>query len=220
MFDGIARRYDLLNRLLSLGVDRRWRARAVRLLGDRPGRVLDVACGTGDLSLSLSRRGALVTGVDLSENMLRVARAKSIARRLPVTFLQGDAERLDFPPDSFDAVTVAFGVRNFEHPDACLAEFYRVLRPGGRLVILEFSTPTRFPVAPLYRLYFARLLPLIGGLASGDRPAYAYLPATVYAFPPPPRFLSIIRSAGFDDPAVASLSLGIAALYSARKPRG
>jgi demethylmenaquinone methyltransferase/2-methoxy-6-polyprenyl-1,4-benzoquinol methylase len=220
MFDGIARRYDLLNRLLSCGIDRRWRTRAARLLDGKPARVLDLACGTGDLALVIASRAAEVTGVDLSGNMLEIARAKAAARGLDgrVTFRRGDAERLDFPANHFDAVTVAFGARNFEHLDRALREILRVLRPGGKLVILEFSTPTLPLVAGLYRFYFTRLLPVIGGLISGDRAAYAYLPASVRAFPSGERFLSILRAGGFIATAARPLSLGIATLYTAVAP--
>ncbi|MDR2414512.1 MAG: bifunctional demethylmenaquinone methyltransferase/2-methoxy-6-polyprenyl-1,4-benzoquinol methylase UbiE [Odoribacteraceae bacterium] len=220
MFDAIARRYDLLNHLLSCGVDRRWRARAVRLLGDAPGRVLDIACGTGDLSLASARRGARVVGVDISENMLEIARAKLLDRGLSdrVTFQCGDAESLAFPDASFDAVTIAFGARNFEHLDRALREILRVLRPGGRLIILEFSTPTAPFVAGLYRFYFTRVLPFLGGLLSGDRAAYAYLPSSVLAFPSGARFLSILDSSGFTSASARPLTFGIATLYTAIAP--
>jgi demethylmenaquinone methyltransferase/2-methoxy-6-polyprenyl-1,4-benzoquinol methylase len=224
MFDGIAPRYDLLNHLLSWGIDRRWRAKAVRLLdGEHTGQVLDVACGTGDFAIAAARRGVRhVTGVDISGNMLAVAREKARARRLEgrLTFREGDAERLDFPEESFDAVTVAFGARNFEHLEQGLAEIHRVLRPGGRVIILEFSTPARFPVKQLYRFYFTRLLPLVGGLLSGNRAAYAYLPASVYPFPSGERFLDLLRAAGFACPVARPLTAGIATLYSAAKPGG
>jgi demethylmenaquinone methyltransferase/2-methoxy-6-polyprenyl-1,4-benzoquinol methylase len=222
MFDGIAPRYDLLNHLLSCGVDRCWRARAARCLdkGERQ-RVLDVACGTGDFAITIARRGAgRVTGVDISEKMLDVAREKAHAKRLDgrVTFQRGDAENLQFPDEAFDAVTVAFGARNFERLEQALAELARVTRPGGRLVILEFSVPGRFPVKQLYRFYFTRLLPLVGGLVSGRRDAYEYLPASVYPFPHGERFLDLLRTAGFTRATAHPLSFGIAALYTAEKP--
>ncbi|MDR2131274.1 MAG: bifunctional demethylmenaquinone methyltransferase/2-methoxy-6-polyprenyl-1,4-benzoquinol methylase UbiE [Odoribacteraceae bacterium] len=222
MFNRIAKRYDLLNHVLSFGIDRRWRAKATREVGEQAARVLDVACGTGDFSLALLRRGAReVVGMDISENMLEVARVKARKRGVPeerVTFLAGDAEATGLPGASFDAVTVAFGVRNFERLERSVREFYRVLRPGGRLVILEFAVPRRFPVRGVYRFYFTRVLPFVGGLISGDRAAYSYLPASVYAFPSGERFLAILRAGGFVSPVARSLTFGIVVLYSARKP--
>jgi demethylmenaquinone methyltransferase/2-methoxy-6-polyprenyl-1,4-benzoquinol methylase len=221
MFDGIAARYDLLNHLLSMGIDRRWRARAIRQLGDATGkRVLDVACGTGDLALAAARHGAArVVGVDISEKMLAVAGEKARARQPDgrVTFRHGDCECLDFPDGSFDAVTVAFGARNFEHLEQGLREIFRVIKPGGTVIILEFSTPARFPVKQLYRLYFTRLLPRVGGIISGNRGAYDYLPASVRAFPQGEHFLALLRAAGFTNLACQPLTFGIATLYTAAK---
>ncbi|MDR1415389.1 MAG: bifunctional demethylmenaquinone methyltransferase/2-methoxy-6-polyprenyl-1,4-benzoquinol methylase UbiE [Odoribacteraceae bacterium] len=220
MFNDIAPRYDLLNHLLSLGIDKRWRTLAARCLAKGAG-VLDVACGTGDFAITAARRGAArVTGVDISEKMLDVARAKARAKHLDhrVSFLQGDAEELHFPDGSFDAVTVAFGARNFERLDKALDEIARVTRPGGRLVILEFSVPERFPVKQLYRFYFTRLLPRVGGIISGRGDAYAYLPASVYPFPRGEKFLDILRAAGFHGATARPLSFGIATLYTAEKP--
>ena len=183
-------------------------------------RVLDVACGTGDFSIEALRHGVRqVVGVDISENMLAVAREKARDKGLEeqLEFLYGDSEQLTFPDENFDAVTVAFGVRNFEHLERGLREMCRVLRPGGRVVILEFSTPDRFPMKQLYRFYFKHILPRVGGLVSGDRGAYEYLPASVFAFPQGDRFLDIMRACGFRDVRRRPLTFGIATLYTGEK---
>ncbi len=221
MFNGIAPKYDLLNHLLSLGIDKAWRRKAMRELErGAKDRVLDVACGTGDFSIEALRHGVRqVVGVDISENMLAVAREKARDKGLEeqLEFLYGDSEQLTFPDENFDAVTVAFGVRNFEHLERGLREMCRVLRPGGRVVILEFSTPDRFPMKQLYRFYFKHILPRVGGLVSGDRGAYEYLPASVFAFPQGDRFLDIMRACGFRDVRRRPLTFGIATLYTGEK---
>ncbi|MDY4043482.1 MAG: bifunctional demethylmenaquinone methyltransferase/2-methoxy-6-polyprenyl-1,4-benzoquinol methylase UbiE [Marinifilaceae bacterium] len=221
MFNGIAPKYDLLNHLLSLGIDKAWRRKAMRELErGAKDRVLDVACGTGDFSIEALRHGVRqVVGVDISENMLAVAREKARDKGLEeqLEFLYGDSEQLTFPDENFDAVTVAFGVRNFEHLERGLREMCRVLRSGGRVVILEFSTPDRFPMKQLYRFYFKHILPRVGGLVSGDRGAYEYLPASVFAFPQGDRFLDIMRACGFRDVRRRPLTFGIATLYTGEK---
>lgn len=221
MFNGIAPKYDLLNHLLSLGIDKAWRRKAMRELErGAKDRVLDVACGTGDFSIEALRHGVRqVVGVDISENMLAVAREKARDKGLEeqLEFLYGDSEQLTSPDENFDAVTVAFGVRNFEHLERGLREMCRVLRPGGRVVILEFSTPDRFPMKQLYRFYFKHILPRVGGLVSGDRGAYEYLPASVFAFPQGDRFLDIMRACGFRDVRRRPLTFGIATLYTGEK---
>lgn len=221
MFNGIAPKYDLLNHLLSLGIDKAWRRKAMRELErGAKDRVLDVACGTGDFSIEALRHGVRqVVGVDISENMLAVAQEKARDKGLEeqLEFLYGDSEQLTFPDGNFDAVTVAFGVRNFEHLERGLREMCRVLRPGGRVVILEFSTPDRFPMKQLYRFYFKHILPRVGGLVSGDRGAYEYLPASVFAFPQGDRFLDIMRACGFRDVRRRPLTFGIATLYTGEK---
>lgn len=221
MFNGIAPKYDLLNHLLSLGIDKAWRRKAMRELErGAKDRVLDVACGTGDFSIEALRHGVRqVVGVDISENMLAVAREKARDKGLEeqLEFLYGDSEQLTFPDENFDVVTVAFGVRNFEHLERGLREMCRVLRPGGRVVILEFSTPDRFPMKQLYRFYFKHILPRVGGLVSGDRGAYEYLPASVFAFPQGDRFLDIMRACGFRDVRRCPLTFGIATLYTGEK---
>jgi len=221
MFNGIAPKYDLLNHLLSLGIDKWWRRRAMRVVGHgRAKFVLDVACGTGDFAMEALKHGVeRVTGVDISENMLEVAREKLQTRHMAgrLEFLYGDCERLPFPERMFDAVTVAFGVRNFEHLERGLAEMYRVLKPGGQVVILEFSRPARFPMKQLYRFYFKQILPWVGGVLSGDRQAYAYLPASVFAFPEGETFLKILSSVGFEQVSQQRFTCGIATLYVGKK---
>ncbi len=219
MFDSIAPRYDLLNHLLSAGIDRRWRSAAVRTLRDgAPARVLDVATGTADMAIALARKlpGAAVVGVDLSEGMLARGRQKASHASLcgRITLQKGDAAGLEFADGEFDAATVAFGVRNFADMEGGLREIRRVLRPGGRLAILEFSTPRNSFFRRLYRLYFLRALPGIGGAVSGDRRAYDYLPSSVERFPHPERFLEILAAAGFADCRARALTGGIVYLYT------
>ena len=218
MFDGIAPRYDLLNHTLSASIDRLWRRRVVRIVGRcRPGRILDVATGTGDLAIELARRipEAEVLAVDLSEGMLAVARRKVAQRGLSgrIDLEQGDAEHLFLADASVDAATVAFGVRNFGDLDRGLAELARTIKPGGKVVILEFSRPRNRVLRALYEFYTFRVLPRIGGLLSRDRRAYEYLPASVEEFPAPEEFLRIMTRAGFANCRARSLSCGIAQIY-------
>ena len=218
MFDSIAPRYDLLNRVLSLGIDQRWRTQAVRLLeADQPRRILDVATGTADLALKAEQvlHPRDVVGVDLSAEMLRVGREKIERRSLTpyITLEQADAEALPFPDDDFDAALVAFGVRNFEDLDAGLREIVRVLRPGGALVVLEFSHPRQTPIKQLYRFYSRRILPRIGGAISQNDGAYQYLPDSVAAFPDGPDFLAHMEAAGYRDLLWQPLTFGVASLY-------
>ena len=223
MFDGISGRYDLLNRLLSMGIDIRWRRVALRMLRERgiPGRVLDVATGTADLALALAADlpEAEVIGVDLSEGMLGVGRQKVERNglRARVRLEQADAENLPFEDGSFDAVTVAFGVRNFENLDKGLGELQRVLRPGGHLMVLEFSRPTSPLVKGLMNLYSRSLMPALGGWLSKDRAAYAYLPASVQVFPEGDAFEERLQRAGLQPLRQRRLSMGISSVYIARK---
>lgn len=218
MFDNIAPKYDLLNHTLSMNIDRLWRRRVVRIVR-RSGaqRVLDVATGTGDLAIDLARRirGVQVLGVDLSEKMLDVARAKVTARGLDerIVLDQGDAEHLPLADASVDAATVAFGVRNFGDLGAGLREMARTIKPGGKVVILEFSRPRNKLFRALYEWYSYKILPRIGGLISRDKRAYEYLPASVGEFPAPEKFMEMMRQAGFTSCRAKSQSFGIAQIY-------
>jgi demethylmenaquinone methyltransferase/2-methoxy-6-polyprenyl-1,4-benzoquinol methylase len=217
MFANISPRYDFLNHVLSANIDTRWRRLVVRKL--RPllkadGKVLDVGCGTGDLSLELfEKTTAHVTGVDFCGPMLRLAQKK--APQLP--FIEGDALRLPFADRSFDGLTVAFAVRNLSSVAAGLAEFQRVLAPGGWLAILEFSHPSVPLLRQLVRFYYWRLLPWIGGLISGSRSAYEYLPDSIAKFPDQQRLAGMMRAAGFDEVKFENLSGGVAALHLGRR---
>lgn len=211
--------YDLLNRILSLGFDQAWRRRAAALLP--AGRILDIACGTGDLALAgAARRGTRVYGTDILPEMLAKADLKNRVRRgagksAAAGWVASTGERLAFQAASFDAATIAFGIRNFVDRAEGLREMARVLRPGGRLLILEFGVPTWQPFRALYLLYFRRLLPLAGRLLSGNSRSYAYLPETVLAFPEPGEFEAEIARAGFAAAPSEPLTLGIVRLYSA-----
>ncbi len=221
MFDAIAPRYDLLNRVLSMGIDQWWRKRAVAMLkSENPRDILDVATGTADLALeALSLDPAHVVGIDISEEMLAYGREK-ISRRGEehrVVLQTADAENLPFEDASFDAAMVAFGVRNFENLLAGLQDIRRVLRPGGVLIVLEFSQPTVFPVKQAYQLYSRHVLPRIGRAVSQNEGAYQYLPDSVAAFPSGEDFLERMRTSGYADLAWKPLTFGIASLYKGRK---
>lgn len=219
MFDAISPRYDLLNRLFSLGVDQGWRRKVIRLVAaEKVDRLLDVATGTADLALMAAGKVPHVTGVDISEGMLEHGREKvkkaGLAER--ITLVRGDAADLPLAEESFDAVTVAFGVRNFEDLPQGIRGMLRVLRPGGRLFVLEFSRPHGL-IGPFYRFYFHRVMPFVGRLVSKDSAAYSYLPASVEAFPEGTAFETILRDAGGRDVRSERLTGGIATLYTARK---
>ena len=223
MFDNIAPTYDTLNHTLSAGIDRWWRRVTVRtVLRGNPRRVLDIATGTGDLAIALARaaEGCTVTGADLSEGMLALAREKSqragTAGR--TRFVRGDAERMEFADGEFDAVTVAFGVRNFGDLPTGLREMQRVLRSGGTVAVLELSIPRNPLIRWLYGLYSHSVMPLLGGAVSHDRAAYRYLPGSVEEFPSPERFADIMAAAGFADCKFRRLTFGTACLYTAVKP--
>jgi demethylmenaquinone methyltransferase/2-methoxy-6-polyprenyl-1,4-benzoquinol methylase len=223
MFDAIAGRYDLLNHLLSAGIDRRWRARAIRslqLTGRE--RVLDLCTGTGDLAIAAARAqpaAARVVGVDFAGAMLRVAGGKLRTARLAdrVAMVQGDATRIPLGDASVDAVTIAFGIRNVERMDAACAEMHRVLKPGGRLAILEFAVPTMPVVSTLYVWYLNRILPLVGRAVSRHNAAYGYLPASIGAFASPDAFVKILRQAGFTAIFPTRLTFGSVILYTAER---
>ncbi|MCP9235057.1 bifunctional demethylmenaquinone methyltransferase/2-methoxy-6-polyprenyl-1,4-benzoquinol methylase UbiE [Lewinella sp. JB7] len=220
MFDAIAPTYDLLNRGTSLGIDTLWRRKLIAQLDPvRHRHILDVATGTADVAIQTAKRtdAAHVTGLDLSEGMLEIGRRKVTKLQLDdrITLVQGDSEQLPFADDSFDAVTVAFGVRNFENLERGLSEMRRVLRPGGKLVILEFS---RIRVAPLrwaFNFYFGKIMPLIGRLQSNDPRAYAYLFESVQVFPSGRHFTAILDRVGFNDTRCKSLTFGVASIYTA-----
>ena len=222
MFSGIAGRYDLLNHVLSLNIDKRWR-RFVRqklqpVLDDPNARVLDVACGTGDLSIEIqSNAKARVIGTDFCRPMLAVAAEKNGANSLSIPYVEGDAMNLGFASDRFDAVTIAFGLRNLSNFGDGLAELRRVLRPGGRLVILEFSSPVIPGFRQLFNFYFTRVLPRVGGAVSGSRGAYEYLPDSVSKFPDQKNLSSLMRKTGFDNVEYSNLTGGIAAIHTGTK---
>lgn len=221
MFDNIAHRYDFLNHFLSLGIDKLWRKKAIRILSVyRPEKILDVATGTGDFAIAAAKlKTQKIVGFDLSEQMLNVGREK--VKRLGladvIEFRKGDSEDMPFASGEFDAITVAFGVRNFENLEKGLQEFYRVIKNQGAVIILEFSKPKYFPMKQLYLFYFFRILPLIGKMVSKDQSAYSYLPESVMAFPDDQRFLDILQRVGFSKARQKRLTFGIATIYIAEK---
>ena len=223
MFDGIAPSYDRLNHIMSLDVDKLWRRHALREIVDGTAQqILDVACGTGDSTIAIARaagEGTLVTGADISEGMMALVMEKAgeagVAGRIRLEV--ADGENLPYGEASFDRVTCAFGIRNFEHKELGLKEFHRVLKPGGRVVILELSVPRNRFVRGLYDLYFLHVLPWIGGLVSGDKAAYKYLPASVHAFPAPDVFCDMLRAAGFTDVRHKALTFGLCRLFVGKK---
>ncbi|MBQ2783755.1 MAG: bifunctional demethylmenaquinone methyltransferase/2-methoxy-6-polyprenyl-1,4-benzoquinol methylase UbiE [Alistipes sp.] len=223
MFDNIAPTYDRLNHILSFNIDKLWRRRVVRILRkSNPDMVMDMATGTGDLAIAMARRikDVRILGIDLSEEMLAVARQKIESEGVSdsIEVKKGDAENLTFvDSETMDAATVAFGVRNFENLEKGLAEIYRTLRTGGKLIVLEFSIPRNPLVRWVYAQYSHRLLPRIGAMLSKDRQAYDYLPDSVEEFPSPERFAEILRGVGFSDIKARSQSFGIAHIYEATK---
>src|SRR5882724_10694 len=232
MFTRIAPRYDLLNHLLSLQLDRLWRARATKVLRPILSRadalVLDLCCGTGDLAFSLARSGsARIVGADFAHTMLVRANEKSAALAAgatellaaPVSFFEADAMRLPFADEAFDLVTTAFGFRNLSNYEAGLREIQRILKPGGTLAILEFTEPSDGLLGELYRWYFCKVLPKIGGLISGDSAAYSYLPKSVVRFFRPPELASLITAVGYQSVDYRVWTLGAVALHTAIRPR-
>ncbi|NBC09537.1 MAG: bifunctional demethylmenaquinone methyltransferase/2-methoxy-6-polyprenyl-1,4-benzoquinol methylase UbiE [Bacteroidetes bacterium] len=222
MFDGIAPYYDFLNRLLSLGIDTVWRKRAIdQLEGAAPKHILDVATGTADVALEMARRlqPERIVGLDIAPQMLDIGREKVRKKGLePIIELQvGDSENLPFENNTFDALTVAFGVRNFEHLEKGLQEMYRVLKPGGKLVVLEFSKPRIFPFKQLYDFYFRNILPAVGRFTSKDPRAYRYLYESVQAFPDREQFTNILSKTGYKSNQCIPLTLGICSIYTGVK---
>lgn len=221
MFDNISPKYDLLNRVLSMGIDIQWRKDVIKMIqAAQPKTILDIATGTGDLAIMMGKKTtAQITGLDLSAGMLEVGRKKVEQEGLSsrIEMIQGDSESLPFDDNSFDCVTVSFGVRNFEHLEQGLAEIYRILKPGGTFVILEFSYPTTFPMKQLYTFYSKNILPAIGKLVSKDQSAYTYLPDSVRAFPHGEEMKNILKNVKFTQPIDKKLTFGIASIYKSIK---
>jgi demethylmenaquinone methyltransferase / 2-methoxy-6-polyprenyl-1,4-benzoquinol methylase len=221
MFNNISQRYDFLNHLLSLGIDKGWRKKAIKILKPHnPKYILDVATGTGDFAIqALELSPEKVIGVDISKGMLEIGRQKISKRNLTskVELQEGDSENLRFPENKFDAVTVGFGVRNFENLEKGLQEIYRVLKPGATLVVLEFSRPRKFPFRQIYNFYFKTILPKLGRMISKDRSAYTYLPESVEAFPDGMDFITILNKVGFKKTACKPLTFGISSIYTGHK---
>ncbi|MCX6275351.1 MAG: bifunctional demethylmenaquinone methyltransferase/2-methoxy-6-polyprenyl-1,4-benzoquinol methylase UbiE [Bacteroidetes bacterium] len=221
MFNNIARRYDFLNHLLSLGVDHYWRWRTISIMKkENPKLILDVATGTGALALSAVKLNPdKIFGVDISEDMLAIGRAKIKAKKLTekIELFEGDSENLIFSNDKFDAVMVAFGVRNFENLLKGLQEFHRVLKPGKMAFVLEFSHPENKIIKSVYRFYSSRILPVLGKKISKNETAYQYLHDSVEAFPSGDDFLNILKQAGFRETKSTSLTFGVVTVYTGRK---
>lgn len=221
MFNNIAPRYDLLNTLLSAGIHKRWRKKAVRLLEKiKPQCILDLATGTGDFAIEAAvLNPGKIIAVDISEGMMEIGRQKVVKKNLghKIFFQKGDSENLPFPENSFDAVTVGFGVRNFENVQKGLDNMYRVLRPGGMAVILEFSKVNLFPLKQLYNFYFRLIVPLAGKIFTSAPSAYTYLPRSVSAFPDGKEFEQMLQKTGFRQTSMIRLSFGIASIYTGLK---
>lgn len=223
LFDSIAKDYDKLNHILSLGVDKTWRKRAIKVIAeDRPQQILDIACGTGDFSIEIARHtnpATTVTGLDLSDGMLEVMDRKVAQAGLSgrISTQQGNSEAMSFEDCSFDRVTIAFGIRNFENRETALKEILRVLKPGGRLVILELSVPSNPVLRWCYELYFTKVLPWIGGVVSGEKAAYSYLPASVIKFPGKAEWMAIMSFCGYREVKHKAFTFGICRMYTGEK---
>jgi demethylmenaquinone methyltransferase / 2-methoxy-6-polyprenyl-1,4-benzoquinol methylase len=221
MFNSIAGKYDFLNHFLSLNIDRSWRKKAIQLLRKTaPETILDIATGTGDLAIaSLRLHPKRIVGIDISENMLLIGKKKASKSEegAKIEFLLAQAEKIPFAENTFHAVISGFGVRNFSNLKEGLRETFRVLKPGGQLVILEFSKPSGFLAGTVYKFYFSKILPLIGGWISGDNWAYEYLPQSVELFPEGKEFLKILENTGFKECSIKRLTFGIASVYSGFK---
>lgn len=221
MFNNIAGRYDFLNHFLSMGIDKGWRRKAIAEIQEtRPNVILDVATGTGDLAIAASKIGPQhIIGVDIAEQMLEVGRKKIKVKGLDkiISLQLADSEALPFVEGAFDAITCAYGVRNFEHLEAGLKDMNRVLRTGGKVAILEFSQPQKFPVKQVYKFYFKYILPLLGKMVSKHSRAYTYLPESVMAFPEGKKFCEILEQCGFKNAKARPLTFGITTLYTAYK---
>lgn len=222
MFDSVSPQYDALNRVISLGIDQSWRRKVVRWAAEvAPQKILDIATGTGDLAIALhSTKAKKIVGLDISPGMLSIGKEKVEHKGLDSTIemVIGDSEQLQFEDDSFDVVTVAFGVRNFENLNKGLAEILRVLRPGGRLLVLETAVPTRFPFKQGYHFYSGWIVPMIGRILSKDRSAYQYLSDSAAVFPHGAVFNNILEKIGFKEVEDHPQTLGVASIYCATKP--
>jgi demethylmenaquinone methyltransferase / 2-methoxy-6-polyprenyl-1,4-benzoquinol methylase len=221
MFNNVAPRYDFLNQLLSMGIHKGWRKKSIELLKSKnPKTILDIATGTADFAIEAMKLNPdKVVGVDISEGMLKIGieKVNKLGLQNRIELKLGDSENLPFPDNNFDAITVGFGVRNFENLDKGINDIYRVLNPGGMLVILEFSKPQQFPVKQGYHFYFRYVTPLVGKIFSKDKSAYTYLPESVNAFPAGEEFLSVLKKAGFKNTKAIPVSFGIASIYVATK---
>ncbi|MBN2682975.1 MAG: bifunctional demethylmenaquinone methyltransferase/2-methoxy-6-polyprenyl-1,4-benzoquinol methylase UbiE [Bacteroidales bacterium] len=221
MFNAIAGRYDFLNHFLSFGIDYNWRKILVKVLKNHnPNKILDVATGTADLAIKAAKKtSAEILGIDISKEMLEIGKKKveKLGLQNRISLLEADAENLPFQNDSFDAVMVSFGVRNFENLDKGLEEIYRVLKPGGIFLVLEFSQPDEFPEKQLYGFYSRFILPFFGRIFSGDKRAYSYLPESVIAFPYGQSFLERMKAIGYNNLSYKKLTFGVATLYIAYK---
>jgi demethylmenaquinone methyltransferase/2-methoxy-6-polyprenyl-1,4-benzoquinol methylase len=221
MFDNIAFRYDFLNSLLSLGIHKGWRKKCIKLIAKKnPQYILDVATGTADFAIeALKLNPTKVVGVDISEGMMKFGRVKieKLKAQSKITLHYGDAETFDLADNSMDAITVGFGVRNFEHLEKGLINMNRILKPGGQICILEFSTPRKFPFKQFYKFYFKFVTPTLGKIFSKDARAYTYLPESIKVFPDNEHFVSILKNCGYVNASFESLNFGLAAIYLAEK---
>ncbi|NOR87983.1 MAG: bifunctional demethylmenaquinone methyltransferase/2-methoxy-6-polyprenyl-1,4-benzoquinol methylase UbiE [Bacteroidales bacterium] len=222
MFNNIAGKYDFLNHFLSVGIDHYWRKRLVKMIvGQQARQILDIATGTGDLAIAIAKAlpESNIIGADISEKMLEIGQEKVIKKKLDkqIKIELGDSEELKYSEGFFDAVSVAFGVRNYEDLNLGLSEMYRVTKKGGWVYILEFSKPTAFPIKQLYNFYFKNILPLLGKMFSKDQSAYTYLPESVSKFPDGDEFLKRLTSTGYQGVKQLTLSFGIVSIYSGKK---
>ncbi len=221
MFDKVSTNYDFLNRVLTFGIDMSWRKKIVKFVGqNNPKQILDIATGTGDFAIMLTKLNPeKVIGLDISQGMLDVGIKKIKNKKLEgqIDMIQGDSENMPFKDNTFDAITVGFGVRNFENLDAGLQEIKRVLKPSGVLAILETSQPEKFPMKQLFKFYSKYIIPTVGKLFSKDKSAYCYLPESAAAFPYGKNFNNILQKNGFNNATNRSLTFGIAAMYTAKK---
>ncbi len=221
MFDNIAFRYDFLNSLLSLGIHKGWRKKCIKLIAKKnPQYILDVATGTADFAIeALKLKPIKIVGVDISEGMMKFGRVKieKLKAQSKITLHYGDAETCDLADNSIDAITVGFGVRNFENLEKGLINMNRILKPGGQICILEFSTPRKFPFKQFYKFYFKFVTPTLGKIFSKDARAYTYLPESIKVFPDNEHFVSILKNCGYVNANFESLNFGLAAIYLAEK---